>query len=363
MTASTTVADPGRRVLLHSSAALAAGRRSRSERWSPGGALRRSRTGNRDAAGDPPAREWRLRLPSGRELVLGTSVRVMGIVNVTPDSFSDGGETLDPDRATDRALRLLAEGADLIDLGAESTRPGGGSVYGAGAETVSTEEELGRLIPVLRLLRPQTDAPISIDTRKAAVAGAALDEGADLINDVSALGDPEMGRLLATRDDVPVVLMHSRGDLATMQRGIHFDDVVAEVAEELDGALEAAVAAGIAADRTIVDPGIGFGKTVAHNVALLARLDALARLGRPLLVGASRKSFIGQLSGEPRSGRPEAGGQPPQERPAGSLAAAAWACRGGAQILRVHDVAQTVQFLQVWTAIEAAAAADPRSRA
>jgi dihydropteroate synthase len=134
-----------------------------------------------------------------------------------------------------------------------------------------------------------------------------------------------------------------------MQRGIHFDDVVAEVAEELDGALEVAAAAGIAADRTIVDPGIGFGKTVAHNVALLARLDALARLGRPLLVGASRKSFIGQLSGDPP------GSDSPSERLAGSLAAAAWACRGGAQIVRVHDVAQTVKFLKVWTAIEAVA--------
>ena len=210
---------------------------------------------------------------------------------------------------------------------------------------VSAEEELRRLIPVLRRLRPQTDAPLSIDTRKAVVARAALDEGADLVNDVSSLGDLEMGRLLAGHD-VPVVLMHSRGDLASMQRGIHFDDVVAEVAEELGGALEGAAAAGIAADRTIVDPGIGFGKTVAHNVALLARLDRLARLGRPLLVGASRKSFIGQLSGDP-----------PQERLAGSLAAAAWACRGGAQIVRVHDVAQTVKFLKVWTAIDAAAAA------
>jgi dihydropteroate synthase len=288
--------------------------------------------------------------------VLGKPVRVMGIVNVTPDSFSDGGESLDPDRATDRALRQLAEGADLIDLGAESTRPGGGNVYGTGAMPVSAEEELRRLIPVLRRLRPQTDAPLSIDTRKAVVARAALDEGADLINDVSALGDLEMGRVLAGHD-VPVVLMHSRGDLATMQRGIHFDDVVAEVAEELDGALEAAAAAGIANDRTIVDPGIGFGKTVAHNVALLARLDRLASLGRPMLVGASRKSFIGQLSGDAR------GGQPPAERLAGSLAAAAWACRGGAQIVRVHDVAQTVQFLKVWTAIDAAAAATTGSRA
>jgi dihydropteroate synthase len=268
----------------------------------------------------------------------------MGIVNMTPDSFSDGGLHLDPDRATDRALRLLAEGADLVDLGAESTRPGGGSVYGAGAETVSADEELRRLLPVLRLLRPQTDAPISVDTRRAAVARAALDEGADLVNDVSALADPAMAPLVAERD-VPVVLMHSRGDLATMQRDIHFDDVVAEVAAELDGTLETALAAGIRADQIVLDPGIGFGKTVAHNVMLLARLDALAALGRPLLVGASRKSFIGQLSG----------GDPPGERLAGSLAAAAWACRGGARIVRVHDVEQTVKFLKVWTAIEAAA--------
>jgi dihydropteroate synthase len=241
-------------------------------------------------------------------------------------------------------LRLLAEGADLLDLGAESTRPGGGSVYGAGATTVGADEEMRRLLPVLRLLRPQTDAPLSVDTRKAAVARAALDEGADLINDVSSLADSQMAPLLAERD-VPVVLMHSRGDLATMQRDIQFDDVVAEVAAELDGTLDAALAAGIRADQIVLDPGIGFGKTVAHNVLLLARLDALATLGRPLLVGASRKSFIGQLTG----------GDPPAERLAGSLAAAAWACRGGARIVRVHDVAQTVKFLEVWTAIEAAA--------
>jgi dihydropteroate synthase len=351
MTASTTVAAPGRSGLPHSSAGARAPRRPRTARAARSDRGREAGAASRDGS----VREWRLRLPGDRTLVLGGPARVMGIVNITPDSFSDGGESLDPDRATDRALRLLAEGADLIDLGAESTRPGGGNVYGAGALPVSAEEELRRLIPVLRRLRPQTDAPLAVDTRKAAVARAALGEGADLVNDVSALGDPEMGRLLAEHD-VPVVLMHSRGDLATMQRGIHFDDVVAEVAAEIDGALEAAAAAGIAPDRTIVDPGIGFGKTVAHNVALLARLDRLAALGRPLLVGASRKSFIGQLSGDPRGDQP-LGGRPPRERLAGSLAAAAWAFRGGAQIIRVHDVAQTVEFLKVWTAIDAASAA------
>jgi dihydropteroate synthase len=285
--------------------------------------------------------EWRLRLPGDRSLVLGRRPRVMGVVNLTPDSFSDGGLHLDPDRAADHALRLLAEGAALVDLGAESTRPGGG-VYGAGATTVTADEELRRLLPALERLRLETAAPISVDTRKASVARAALDSGADLINDVSGLADPQMAPLLAARA-VPVILMHSRGEIATMQRGIQFDDVVAEVTRELGAALDVAIERGIARDQTLVDPGIGFGKTPTQNLELLARLDALAELGRPVVVGASRKSFIGRLTGEAA-----------QDRLAGSLAAAAWAARGGAQIVRAHDVAQTVRFLEVWTAIECA---------
>lgn len=352
MTARTTVAEPGRRGLPHSSSVAQAGQRSKSERWSGRPGRPRS-AGGGEAPAAPPTREWRLRLPGGRTLELGSPLRVMGIVNLTPDSFSDGGLHLDPARAVDRALELLEQGADLIDLGAESTRPGGGSVYGAGAEPVSVEEELRRLIPVLERLRPQTDAPISVDTRKAVVARAALDRGADLINDVSALADPEMGPLIASRD-VPVVLMHSRGDLATMQRGIRFDDVVAEVGDELADALAGARADGIAPEQTLVDPGLGFGKTAAHNLLLLARLESLTRLGRPLLVGASRKSFLAQVSAEARDGR-AARSRAPSARLPGSLAAAAWACRGGAQIVRVHDVAATVEFLEVWRAIEAAA--------
>jgi dihydropteroate synthase len=236
---------------------------------------------------------------------------------------------------------MLAEGATLLDLGAESTRPGGG-VYGAGAAEVTAEEELARLLPVLRAVRATTDAPLSVDTRKAAVAAVALAEGADLINDVSALGDPDMAGVLAAAD-VPVVLMHSRGSLATMQRDIRFTDVVTEVRQELAAAAAAAERGGIARQRLILDPGLGFGKTVEQNLRLVRELPALAALGRPLLVGASRKSFIGHVAGTA-----------PTERLPGSLAAAAWSALGGAAVVRVHDVAATVQFLRVFAALGAA---------
>jgi dihydropteroate synthase len=277
------------------------------------------------------------------ELVPGRP-RLLGIVNLTPDSFSDGGRFLAPDRAVEHALRLLEEGADLLDLGAESTRPGGG-VYGAGAREVPALEELDRLLPVLERLRPLTAAPISVDTRKAAVARAALAAGADLVNDVSALGDPAMAGVLVEAG-CPVILMHSRGELATMQRGIAFDDVVAEVAAEL-GALRArAVAAGIAADRVLLDPGLGFGKTAAQNFELLRGTAALTRLDAPLVVGASRKSFLAGSSGVP-----------PAERLPASLAAAARAAAGGASVLRVHDVGATRQFLAAWRELEGGGAA------
>lgn len=267
--------------------------------------------------------------------------RLLGIVNVTPDSFSDGGRFLTAERAVEHGLALLAEGADALDLGAESTRPGGG-VYGAGARTVAVAEELERLLPVLAGLRRETSRPLSVDTRKAAVAREALAAGADIINDVSALGDPEMGAVVAAAG-CPVILMHSRGELGSMQRDIAFTDVVAEVAAELDDAAARALAAGIAKEKVIVDPGLGFGKTAAQNLALLRGLPALVERGRPVLVGASRKSFLGAVTG-----------QPPAERLEGSLAAAAWSARGGAAILRVHDVAATRRFLDVWTAIEEA---------
>ncbi|HEX7183807.1 MAG TPA: dihydropteroate synthase [Thermoanaerobaculia bacterium] len=276
---------------------------------------------------------WNLRLSGDRLLTLGERPLVMGILNLTPDSFSDGGLWNDPQRAVDRALALLEEGADLLDLGAESTRPGGG-VYGAGAATVPPEEEAARLLPVLEALRGRTDAPISVDTRKGEVARRALAAGADLINDVSALADPELGRAVAAAG-CPVVLMHSRGELASMQRGIRFHDLLGEVRSELAAALGRATAAGIDEEQVVLDPGIGFGKTAAQNLELIRRLGELASLGRPLLLGASRKSFLG---GEV------------SERLAGSLAAVARAADTAA-ILRVHDVAETVRFLAVWRAL------------
>jgi dihydropteroate synthase len=269
---------------------------------------------------------------------------VMGILNLTPDSFSDGGLWSDPQRAVDAGLRMLAEGADLLDLGAESTRPGGG-VYGEGAVSLSPEEETERLLPVLTALRQATDAPLSVDTRKGAVARRALAAGADLINDVSALADPDLGRAVAAAG-CPLVLMHSRGELATMQRGIRFDNLLDEVRTELATAVERAAALGIDEGRIILDPGIGFGKTAEQNLALIGRLDELAGLGRPLLVGASRKSFLAKTI--EKSGGPP---PPPAGRLAGSLAAAAWAAGRGAALLRVHDVAETVQFLAVWRGI------------
>ena len=297
----------------------------------------------------PATATWTLRLPRGRSLELGGRPRVMGVLNLTPDSFSDGGAWSDPERAVEHGLRMLAEGADLLDLGAESTRPGGG-VYGQGASEVAAGEELARLLPVLVPLRRATDAPLSVDTRKAEVARQALDAGADLINDVSALGDPGLGRAVAAAG-CPLVLMHSRGELPTMQRGIHFRDLLAEVASELEQTIGRAVAAGVAREQLILDPGIGFGKTGEQNLALLRRLGELARLGRPLLVGASRKSFIARTL--ERAGRPAAG---PRERLGGSLAAAAWAAAVPAALVRVHDVAETVQLLTVWQAIAEARA-------
>lgn len=297
-------------------------------------------------AADAPARHREIRLPRARRLAFGARPLVMAVVNLTPDSFSDGGvhyDPGDPERAVAAGLEKLAEGADLLDLGAESTRPGGG-VYGRGAEEISAEEEIRRLLPVLERLRARTDAPLSVDTRKGEVARAALDAGADLINDVSALGDPDLGAAVAA-SGCPIVLMHSRGPLETMQKDIRFQDVVAEVRAELRAALARAEAAGIDPEQTIVDPGIGFGKSLEHNLRLIGRLSALADLGRPILLGASRKSFLGALTGEP-----------PAKRLAGSLAAAGWGALSGADILRVHDVRATASFLRVLTAIREAGA-------
>lgn len=280
--------------------------------------------------------------PLALELRRGTFARLergrpllVGIVNITPDSFSDGGRFLDPTVAVEHALRLAAEGADLLDLGAESTRPGGG-VYGAGAPAVPAAEEIARLLPVLERLRRRTALPISVDTRKAEVASAALAAGADLVNDISGLGDAAMAGVIRAAA-CPIVLMHSRGDLASMQRGISFRDVVREVRGELAALALRAEEAGIARDRIVLDPGLGFGKSAPQNLELLRRLPELASLGFPLLVGASRKSFLGEITGFPAADRlPE------------SLAAAAIAARGGVHLLRVHDIDQTRRFLAVF---------------
>ena len=258
---------------------------------------------------------------------------VMGILNVTPDSFSDGGVHFDPIVAIESALRMEADGAAIIDVGGESTRPG--------SDAVSVDDELARVIPVIEGIRRRTGIAISIDTRKARVAEAAIEAGASIINDVSALRhDPEMPSL-AARSGATVILMHMRGEPRTMQENPQYDDVVRDVSAELETWRDDAIEAGVAAEKILVDPGIGFGKTYAHNLALLAHCEELTRIA-PVVIGASRKGFIGHLTGQP-NGAP---------RMAGSLAAVAAAHRGGASIVRVHDVRETVDFLRVLNAIE-----------
>lgn len=260
--------------------------------------------------------------------------RIMGIVNVTPDSFSDGGRFISARAAADHALRLVEEGADILDIGGESTRPG--------ASPVPEQEELHRVLPVIELLARETAIPLSLDTRKPRVMEAGRKAGAAIWNDISALTYAADSLETAARLGCTVVLMHARGDPRTMQENPVYGDVVAEVRAFLAARLAACAEAGIPASRLIVDPGIGFGKTLAHNLALLRNLAAFGDLGCPLLAGVSRKRFIGALSGEAEPGR----------RLAGSLAAGLWAVNAGARILRVHDVAATRQALDVWLGIE-----------
>ena len=258
-------------------------------------------------------------------------MKLMGVVNVTPDSFSDGGLYLDPEAAIAHGRELVAAGAEILDVGGESTRPG--------AEAVAQDEELRRVIPVIEGL-VATEDQVSVDTSKAAVAAAALEAGAAIVNDVTALrGDPEMAALCAERG-AGVVLMHMRGKPRTMQDDPRYDDVVDEVKAFLAERLEAAVAAGIAEDDIWLDPGIGFGKTAAHNMELLRRLGELRDLGRPLVIGTSRKSFIGKLDGSAAG-----------ERLGGTIASSVLAAAEGAAVLRVHDVAEARQALAVATAI------------
>lgn len=276
---------------------------------------------------------WAIR---GRSLSLERPL-VMGVLNVTPDSFSDGGRYGDPRRALARAEEMVTEGADLLDVGGESTRPG--------APPVDPDEEAARVLPVLRLLRERLPhVPVSVDTRRAAVARAALAEGAEIVNDVSALADPEMGGVVA-ETGAGVVLMHMRGTPQTMQLDPCYDDVAGEVADELEGALRRARAAGIAEEAVVVDPGIGFAKTAEHNLEVIARLEVLGRLGRPVLLGPSRKAFIGRLLG----------GVPAEARGVGTAAACVAGLLHGARVFRVHDVRTVRQALDVAEAIRRAA--------
>jgi dihydropteroate synthase len=257
--------------------------------------------------------------------------RIMGIVNVTPDSFSDGGRFLDPRRAVEHAVQLVRDGADVLDIGGESTRPG--------AAAVSAEEERERVIPVLDGL-VGVGVPISIDTSKAAVAEPALGAGATWVNDVTALrGDPDLAGLCADRH-CEVVLMHMLGDPRTMQEDPRYDDVVDDIRSVLAQRIQAGVDAGIAEERIWVDPGIGFGKTVEHNLELLHRLGELRELGRPIVVGTSRKSFIGKITGR------EVG-----ERLGGTIATNVLAASAGADMVRVHDVAPMRDALAIAAAV------------
>jgi len=273
---------------------------------------------------------WRCR---DRELPLGERTFVMGIVNVTPDSFSDGGMFDHAEAAVKHGLQLLEEGADVLDVGGESTRPG--------SDPVDEEEERARVLPVIEghLLEAPV-ALVSVGSREAAVAREALAAGADVVNDIGAGADPDMFGVVASAS-AGMVLMHMRGEPKTMQVDPHYDDVVTEVRGFLGERLEAAVAAGIGRDRLCVDPGIGFGKNLVHNLALLRSIGSFRELGVPVLVGVSRKRFIGELSGE----------NDPAGRLEGSVAAAVWCASQGVEVVRVHDVGATVGALRVVDAI------------
>jgi dihydropteroate synthase len=265
-----------------------------------------------------PRQRYKLRMRGGEHL-LGDKTWVMGILNVTPDSFSNGGRYFECEDAVAHGLALFKAGADIVDVGGESSRPGG-------ARRIEVEEELRRVIPVVRGLRQRCRDWISVDTSKASVAEAALEAGADIVNDVSALRfDPALGEVVARRD-APLVLMHSRGGFADLHDSPHYEDVMGEIVTELRQALERAERAGVALQQTIVDPGLGFAKHAGHSLEVLSRLDELAELDRPILIGPSRKSFIGHVLDRPVS-----------RRQWGTAAAVAVCVLAGAHIVRVHD--------------------------
>jgi len=272
-----------------------------------------------------------------RELICGERTLVMGVLNVTPDSFSDGGRYLDPEAAVDRGLEMAADGADLIDVGGESTRPG--------AEPVPVDEEASRVVPVIKRLAAEAMVPISIDTRHPEVARAALDAGATVVNDVSGARDPRMFEVAAAAH-AGLVMMHMRGDPASMRDLTDYDDVVGEVHEHLRERVEAAVFAGLSADRLCVDPGIGFAKTPEQSLLLLRHVGVLFDLRVPVLVGPSRKSFIGHVLGL------DVG-----ERLEGTEGAVAWCAAVGVHIVRVHDTREALRVVRVVDAIRTAGSA------
>ena len=255
---------------------------------------------------------------------------IMGVLNVTPDSFSDGGSYFDPDIAVARAAEMESEGADILDIGGESTRPG--------AEAVSLKEELRRVIPVVRAVRARTQCLISIDTMKSAVAAAAIEAGADIINDISGLrADPDMAAI-AAGTGAGLVLMHMQGTPRTMQDQPVYQDVVNEIQASLRLCMDAALTAGVAREAIVLDPGIGFGKALEHNLTILRRLEAFSLDGRPVLLGVSRKSFIGKITGS-------------ADRKWPTVALSSYAREKGVRILRVHDVKENVQALRMTEAI------------
>lgn len=266
-------------------------------------------------------------------LVLGERTFIMGVLNVTPDSFSDGSHYFEPHAAMAHALEMEAAGADLIDIGGESTRPG--------SEGVSAEEELGRILPVLKGLRGKLRIPISIDTSKSEVAEAAIQVGAEIVNDVTGLHADPLIADVAKRHKLPLILMHMRGEPRTMHRGPFARDVMKDVTDGFRRSIAVAQNAGVASSQIVLDPGLGFGKSYEQNYELMARLPELASIGFPLLMGASRKSFVGKALGGVAKG----------ERAWGTAATVAAAAFGGAHMIRVHDVAEMVQVVRVADAI------------
>lgn len=274
-------------------------------------------------------RSWRF---AGDSFSFGPLPKLMGIVNVTPDSFSDGGSFIDADRAVEHALKLVEQGADILDIGGESTRPG--------ATPVNIDEELRRVIPVIQRLAPQVRVPISIDTMKARVARESLQAGATIVNDVSGL-EADLGMLdVVAAGDCGVIIMHMRGTPQTMQDDPQYDDVVAEVRDYLMGRLAIMQSAGVAVERVVLDPGIGFGKTAAHNLSLLTNLAALHQLGRPVLIGHSRKRFLKKLLG-----------RDVEERLSGTIGVSIALAEQGVDILRVHEPQPVRDALLAWSAV------------